>query len=54
MAARDTSGGEIGKAEEERGRRKAAIVFVLVYVLFMLTVIALMAVRSHDLGYGWI
>jgi hypothetical protein len=44
----------INKTEEERGRRKAAILFLVVYVLFMLTVIALMAIYSHEHGYGWL
>lgn len=39
---------------EVKDRRQAAYVFVVVYVLFCLTVIALMAVRSHQLGLGWI
>lgn len=35
-------------------RRKAAVVFVVVYVTFCLAVIVLMAFRSHELGLGWV
>jgi hypothetical protein len=45
---------EVRRSDEERGRRQAIRLFVAVYVLFMLAVVILMAVRSHHLGYGWI
>ena len=40
-------------ASAVKRRRQAAYVFIVAYVLFCLVVIALMAVRSHQLGYGW-
>ena len=38
---------------ENRRRRRAVVVFTLVYVGFLLTVIGLEIAQSFDLGYGF-
>lgn len=38
---------------ENRRRRRGVIAFLTAYLGFMLAVIALQAVHSHQLGYGF-
>jgi hypothetical protein len=55
MGSKDNSGTNgISQSEYERRKKRAALVFMAVYVLFMLTTIVLMAIYSHSHGYGWV
>lgn len=42
----------MSRSYENRQRRRGIHAFIGAYLMFMLTVIALQAVHSHQLGYG--
>jgi hypothetical protein len=42
----------MSRSYENTRKRQAIYAFVAVYVAFMLAVVLLEMVRSHDLGYG--
>lgn len=43
----------MSRSFENRDRRRAIYAFIAAYLAFVVTLIVLQVVRSHDLGYGF-